>query len=170
MWHIPQLSLPHGLRFRTQKHNLDPNFHSYIVTQKDGRRYYGFSFTFYERAHSEICGAMQTLQVHIPMKTRCIEFIFLRFGLQAMHLAEVSGGQKKGANANYNTRSLPRHFKMMSQQLSLQSYYDVSKDILYVTKCIVLISQYPYVHASFRFLYSLYRYRINRLFVVRSRP
>mgnify|MGYP003729745007 CR=1 FL=1 len=58
-----QLSLPHGLRFRTQKHNLDSNFHSFIVTQKDGQRYYGFSLVFYEKAHHEICGAMQTLQV-----------------------------------------------------------------------------------------------------------
>ncbi|XP_065226649.1 DENN domain-containing protein 5B [Planococcus citri] len=135
---ICMLSLPSGLRFRTQKHKLEPEFHSFIVTKEDGRRCYGFSFVFYEKAHNKICSAMQTLQ--------------------AMHLAEISGGPKKNASLNHNTRSLPRHFKIMSQHYSLvQSYYDIAKDVLYVTKAIVLISQYPYVYASYQFLWHLYK-------------
>lgn len=83
--------------------------------------------------------------------------IFVLFLLKAMHLAELSGGPKKN-NSNYNTRSLPRHFKVMSQQFRLiQSYYDVANDVLHVSKSIFIVSQYLYVHSSYQFLLNLYK-------------
>lgn len=83
-----------------------------------------------------------------------------------MHVAEVSGGTKR--NNTYNTRSLPRHFKMMFQQYNLgHNYYDLSEDVLYVAKCMVLISQYPYVHASYQFLLNLYRYLLEVILLIR---
>jgi hypothetical protein len=52
------------LRFRTQKHSLEPQFHSFVITREDGRRSYGFSYVFCEEVRNrKICSAMQTLQV-----------------------------------------------------------------------------------------------------------
>lgn len=59
-----QLSLPAGLLFGTQKHLLEPRFHSFVVTREDASRYYGFSLVFYEEVRNRnICNAMHTLQV-----------------------------------------------------------------------------------------------------------
>lgn len=59
-----QLCLPHGLQFRTQKHPLEPKFHSFVITREDGKRIYGASYIFYEETRNrKICSAMQTLQV-----------------------------------------------------------------------------------------------------------
>ncbi|XP_075214645.1 DENN domain containing pinstripe isoform X2 [Lycorma delicatula] len=136
---VCMLCLPHGLQFRTQKHILEPKFHSFVITKEDGRRTYGSSYVFYEEVHNrKICSAMQTLQ--------------------AMHWAELSSGQPRTKPPDHNTRSLPRHFKLTAHRpKAAQSYYDHSKDTLYVTKSITLISQMPYVRAARLFLSGLYR-------------
>ncbi|XP_039279311.1 DENN domain-containing protein 5B isoform X2 [Nilaparvata lugens] len=139
---VCMLSLPHGLQFHTQKHILEPKFHSFVITKEDGRRTYGSSYVFFEEvSNRKICSAMQTLQ--------------------AMHWAELSSGQSpatKPRPLDHNTRSLPRHFKLTAHRpKAAQSYYDHAKDTLYVTKSISLISQVPYVHASRLFLSGLYR-------------
>ena len=60
----PQLALPRGLQFRTQKHSLAPAFHSFIITREDGSRLYGFAYTFFERVDDRAtCDTMHTLQV-----------------------------------------------------------------------------------------------------------
>lgn len=61
------MSFPNGLHFRTQKHKIEPDFHSFIVTKQNGQRCYGFSLMFYEKAPNKICGAMQTLQVYLDV-------------------------------------------------------------------------------------------------------
>nr|CAD7395244.1 unnamed protein product [Timema cristinae] len=62
---VCMLCLPQGLKFRTQKHPLEPQFHSFIITREDGSRNYGFSYIFFEEIRNKkICSAMQTLQVH----------------------------------------------------------------------------------------------------------
>lgn len=59
-----QLCLPHGLQFRTQKHSLEPKFHSFVITRQDGKRYYGASYVFFEEVcNRKIANAMQMLQV-----------------------------------------------------------------------------------------------------------
>lgn len=59
-----QLCLPAGLQFKTQKHCLEPKFHSFVVTRENASRYYGFSLIFYEEVRNRnICSAMHTLQV-----------------------------------------------------------------------------------------------------------
>lgn len=66
---ICMLSLPQGLRFRTQKHSIEPKFHSFATTREDGKRCHGFSLIFYEEVRNRnICNAMHTLQV------RCLSF------------------------------------------------------------------------------------------------
>ncbi|CAG2064752.1 unnamed protein product, partial [Timema podura] len=143
---VQQLCLPQGLKFRTQKHPLEPQFHSFIITREDGSRNYGFSYIFFEEIRNKkICSAMQTLQ--------------------AMHLTELSGcntqrrsRQPGSTHEGHNTRSLPRHFKLSTpQQGAAQSYYDAAKDTLYVTKSIALVCQLPCVYAAHKFLKGLYR-------------
>ncbi|XP_014240882.1 DENN domain-containing protein 5B isoform X2 [Cimex lectularius] len=143
---VCMLCLPNGLQFRTQKNNLEPKFHSFVITKEDGKRTYGASYVFYEETKNrKICSAMQTLQ--------------------AMHLTELSSGRSKrtpdqnirSLPRQFNSRSLPRHFKLSAHTAAAQSYYDLSKDTLYVTKCIALISQHQFVHAQQSFLASLHR-------------
>nr|XP_034181426.1 DENN domain-containing protein 5B isoform X4 [Osmia lignaria] len=142
---VCMLCLPSGLRFRTQKHSVEPTFHSFVLTKEDGHRTYGFSLVFYEECRNrKICAAMQTLQ--------------------AMHITELSSGQngtpptvRKGQDG-HNTRSLPRHFKLSAHSPSAAlGYYDSTKDKLLVTKSISLLCQQPYLHAAKTFLTNLYK-------------
>ncbi|XP_025162444.1 DENN domain-containing protein 5B isoform X3 [Harpegnathos saltator] len=144
---IPSTSTPSacGLRFRTQKHSVEPTFHSFVLTKEDGHRTYGFSLVFYEECRNrKICAAMQTLQ--------------------AMHITELSSGQngtpptaRKGQDG-HNTRSLPRHFKLSAHSPGAAlAYYDSTKDKLLVTKSISLLCQQPYLHAAKTFLNNLYK-------------
>ncbi|XP_016993920.2 DENN domain-containing protein 5B isoform X2 [Drosophila takahashii] len=141
---ICMLSLPQGLRFRTQKHNIEPRFHSFATTREDGKRCYGFSLVFYEEIRNRnICGAIHTLQ--------------------SMFITELSNGQQTHSLSRVKqdgpvSRSLPRHFKVAGQApQSAQSYYDINKDKLYVAKSITLICQAPYAFAAQMFLKNLYR-------------
>ncbi|XP_075163800.1 DENN domain containing pinstripe isoform X1 [Haematobia irritans] len=140
---ICMLSLPQGLRFRTQKHNLEPKFHSFATTREDGKRCYGFSLVFYEEIRNRnICSAMHTLQ--------------------SMFITELSNGQQIHSLSRIKdspvSRSLPRHFKVAGQApQSAQSYYDITKDKLYVAKSISLICQVPYAYAAEVFLKNLYK-------------
>ncbi|XP_058788687.1 DENN domain-containing protein 5B isoform X1 [Phymastichus coffea] len=143
---VCMLCLPSGLRFRTQKHSVEPCFHSFVLTKEDGHRTYGFSLLFYEECRNrKICAAMQTLQ--------------------AMFITELSSGQngtppqpRKGHEGHGNTRSLPRHFKLAAHSAaSALAYYDSAKDKLLVTKSISLICQQPYLHAAKMFLTNLYK-------------
>ncbi|XP_033217392.1 DENN domain-containing protein 5B isoform X4 [Belonocnema kinseyi] len=154
---VCMLCLPSGLRFRTQKHSVEPTFHSFVLTKEDGHRTYGFSLVFYEECRNRnICAAMQTLQ--------------------AMHITELSSGQNDTPNCSeneeiesflfsqrkgqesHNTRSLPRHFKLSAHSPGTAlAYYDSTKDKLLVTKSISLLCQQPYLHAARTFLTNLYK-------------
>ncbi|KAL3204946.1 hypothetical protein MRX96_041074 [Rhipicephalus microplus] len=137
---IGMLSLPHGLSFRTQKHSREPFFHPFVITREDGSRTYGQALTFYEEVTDrQICSAMQTLQ--------------------AMHLTELSSNGNKAPlprTAAIKTeapvsRSLPRSFRLMTTSRSTDSsggaLYDITKDTLYVSKVICLVTPLPLVSA-----------------------
>ncbi|XP_039745826.1 DENN domain-containing protein 5B isoform X3 [Pararge aegeria] len=136
------LCLPAGLQFRTQKHTLEPKFHSFVVTRENASRYYGYSLIFYEEVRNRnICSAMHTLQ--------------------AMYITELSSGQtppghRKGSGKE-SSRSLPRSFKLAPHTGAALTYYDITKDKLYVAKSIALICQYPYVRVAQLFLENLFR-------------
>ncbi|KAG5882112.1 hypothetical protein JTB14_016875 [Gonioctena quinquepunctata] len=143
---VCMFSLPAGLKFRTQKHPVTqtPNFHSYVITREDGTRCYGFSLIFYEEVRNrDICTAMQTLQ--------------------AMYITELSSGLKTRPvqhcqNQGPQSRSLPRYFKLShNPNGAALTYYDISKDKLFVSKSIGLISRQTYVQAAKTFLENLYR-------------
>ncbi|XP_053684603.1 DENN domain-containing protein 5B [Sabethes cyaneus] len=142
---ICMLSLPQGLRFRTQKHNIEPRFHAFATTREDGKRCYGFSLVFYEEVRNrQICSAMHTLQ--------------------SMFITEISSSQQpppatlRRVKESPVSRSLPRHFKIAAQApASALSYYDITKDKLYVAKSISLVCQVPYAHVAELFLQNLYK-------------
>ncbi|CAG9861723.1 unnamed protein product [Phyllotreta striolata] len=143
---VCMFSLPAGLKFRTQKHSVTqaPNFHSFLITKEDGKRSFGFSLVFYEEVQSrDIREAMHTLQ--------------------SMYITELSSGLKNRAlqnaqNQGPQSKSLPRYFKLSHNPGGAAlTYYDISKDKLYVSKSIGLISQCGYVHAMRVFLENLYR-------------
>lgn len=134
------LSLPQGLKFRTQKHDTTPRFHSFASTRDDGKRCYGFSLVFYEETKNEnICTAMQTLQ--------------------SMYMTELSSSQGSLRRQDPLSRSLPRHFRLGDddKSSSAASFYDIQKDTLFVTKSITLICQFPYAHVAEVFLNNLYK-------------
>lgn len=140
---ICMLSLPQGLRFRTQKHCLEPKFHSFATTREDGKRCHGFSLIFYEEVrNTNICNAIHTLQ--------------------AMFITELSNGQSipnfPRVKENSVSRSLPRHFKLAAQSpSSTRSYFDLTKDKLFVAKSISLVCQIAYAYAAEMFLVNLYK-------------
>lgn len=139
---VCMLCLPAGLQFRTQKHSLETRFHSFVVTRENASRYYGFSLIFYEEVRNRnICSAMHTLQ--------------------AMYITELSSGQtppghRKGSGKE-SSRSLPRSFKLTPHTGAALTYYDITKDKLYVAKSIALICQYPYARVAQLFLENLYK-------------
>ncbi|KAG7172904.1 DENN domain-containing protein 5A-like, partial [Homarus americanus] len=141
------LCLPRGLQFRTQKHVLEPKFHPFLVTKGDGSRAHGFAYVFYEEVNSkQICTAMHTLQ--------------------SVYLTEMSSSHAKassGATPNSrDTRSLPRQFRLSAPKSpAALHFYDITKDQLYVAKCIALVGQHPYVYAARKFLKGLYRFFIQ---------
>ncbi|XP_060531604.1 DENN domain-containing protein 5B [Cylas formicarius] len=144
---VCMLALPNGLKFRTQKHSVTqaPNFHSFLITREDGKRCYGFSLIFYEEVRNrDICAAMQTLQ--------------------AMYITELSSGLRvkpvqQIQSQGPQSRSLPRHFKLTTQNPNgaALTYYDITKDRLFVSKSIGIICHAAYLHAARTFLENLYR-------------
>ncbi|XP_077530109.1 DENN domain containing pinstripe isoform X2 [Haemaphysalis longicornis] len=144
---IGMLCLPHGLSFRTQKHTREPFFHPFIITREDGSRTYGQTLTFYEEVTDrQICSAMQTLQ--------------------AMHLTELSSSGNKAAlsrTAAVKTegpvsRSLPRSFRLMTTSRgdsNSGALYDITKDTLYVSKSLCLVTPLPLVSACRLVLHKL---------------
>ncbi|KTG07545.1 hypothetical protein cypCar_00003048 [Cyprinus carpio] len=139
---IMVLCMPKGLSFRTQTDIRGPQFHSFIITREDGSRTYGFALTFFEEVTSkQICSAMQTLYhmhnaeqydiLHTPPTPRSPE----------------------------DTRSTPHQLLAAPSLSRLQRFnsYDISRDTLYVSKCICLITPMGFAHACRRVLEQLHQ-------------
>ena len=76
---------------------------------------------------------------------------------QSQYLAEMSSSNASQQQQT-SSRSLPRHFKLATKLTThAQSYYDVTKDQLYVCKCIGLLMSQPYLQVARVFLGRLYR-------------
>lgn len=170
------------MQFRTQKHVLEPKFHPFLVTKEDGSRAHGFAYVFYEEVNSkQICTAMHTLQVswfciynilsffftlvilqyHKYIGCKFSFFIHFNF-FQSVYLTEMSSSHAKAASGatpdKRDTRSLPRQFRLSAPKSpAALHFYDITKDQLYVTKCIALVGQHPYVNSAKKFLKGLYR-------------
>ena len=144
---ILKLSFPKGVLF--DKHKQNPKFHPFLITKEDGSRVYGGSLVFYELTDDEsICNAMQTLQT--------------------MYEVEISLSSNKNTSDNNVFQSYEysksRYPSRVSSQLNTptspsslnSSNYNISKDSLYTTKCISVISQYPFNYAFEKILQTLY--------------
>ncbi|XP_066561377.1 DENN domain-containing protein 5B isoform X8 [Amia ocellicauda] len=137
---VNMLCMPKGLSFRTQVDNRDPQFHSYLITREDGSRTYGFVHTFYEEVTSkQICTAMQTLY--------------------QMHHAEHAGSVCASSSCSMDSlaSSLDEGDATSLNKLHCCSSYDISRDTLYVSKAICLITPLPFMHACRKFLSQLHR-------------
>ncbi|KAG8438671.1 hypothetical protein GDO86_005020 [Hymenochirus boettgeri] len=135
---VNMLCMPKGLSFRTQSDNRDPEFHSFIITREDGSRTYGFVLTFFEEVTSkQICTAMQTLY--------------------QMHNAEQSGSVY--ASSSCSMDSLASSVDEVDDSSLAKRYnsYDVTRDTLYVSKCICLITPLPFMQSCKKFLTQLYK-------------
>ena len=133
--------MPKGLSFRTQADSQEPQFHSFIITREDGSRTYGFSLNFYEEVTSkQICSAMQTLY--------------------HMHNAEQYDILNAPPPAPGPAPEDRRHVLHPSPALSrLQRFnsYDISRDTLYVSKCICLMAPMAFPQACRKVLEQLHR-------------
>uniref|UniRef100_A0A673LZI9 DENN domain-containing protein 5A-like n=1 Tax=Sinocyclocheilus rhinocerous TaxID=307959 RepID=A0A673LZI9_9TELE len=139
---VGMLCMPKGLSFRTQTDIRKPQFHSFIITREDGSRTYGFALTFFEEVTSkQICSAMQTLYhmhnaeqydiLHTPPTPRSPE----------------------------DTRPTPQQLHAAPSLSRLQRFnsYDISRDTLYVSKCICLITPMAFAQACRRVLEQLHQ-------------
>uniref|UniRef100_A0A4W6EV49 DENN/MADD domain containing 5B n=1 Tax=Lates calcarifer TaxID=8187 RepID=A0A4W6EV49_LATCA len=124
---VNMLCMPKGLSFRTQADQREPRFHSFIITKEDGSRTYGFVHTFYEEVTSP--------QICSAMQT-----------LYQMHNAEHAS-----TNADSPTSS------SASSSSRATGGYDSSRDTLYVSKALCLITPIPFMHACRHFLSQLHR-------------
>ncbi|XP_067110128.1 DENN domain-containing protein 5B isoform X5 [Osmerus mordax] len=143
---VNMLCMPKGLSFRTQADLREPQFHSFIITREDGSRTYGFVHTFYEEVTSpQICSAMQTLY--------------------QMHNAENPSSNPSSSSSS-SSSSMDSLASSMDEADSSSSQrgggvgmggYDASRDTLYVSKALCLITPMPFMHACRRFLAQLHR-------------
>ncbi|OCT86073.1 hypothetical protein XELAEV_18019767mg [Xenopus laevis] len=132
------LCMPKGLSFRTQADNRDPEFHSFIITREDGSRTYGFVLTFFEEVTSkQMCAAMQTLY--------------------DMHNAEQSGSVCASSSCSMDSLASSAEDDTSLAKIPRYNSYDISKDTLYVSKCICLITPLPFMRSYKKFLTQLYK-------------
>ncbi|KAM6987137.1 DENN domain-containing protein 5B isoform 2-T2 [Aplochiton taeniatus] len=146
---VNMLCMPKGLSFRTQAESRAPQFHSFIITREDGSRTYGFVHTFYEEVTSpQICSAMQTLyQMH-----------------NAANPPSSTTTSSSSSSSSSSMDSLASSMDEADSPSSASSSraasgggYDASRDTLYVSKALCLITPMPFMHACRRFLSQLHR-------------
>uniref|UniRef100_A0A8C5BNJ0 DENN domain containing 5A n=1 Tax=Gadus morhua TaxID=8049 RepID=A0A8C5BNJ0_GADMO len=130
---VGMLCMPKGLAFRTQVDTREPQFHSFIITREDGSRTYGFALTFFEEVTSkQICSAMQTLY--------------------HMHNAE----QYDILHTPATSPQGPEDAAPAISRLQRFNSYDISRDTLFVSKCICLIAPMAFTQASRKVLQQLH--------------
>ena len=114
----PQLCLPKGLSFKTQWDSRQPKFHSFIVTREDGSRSYGSALVFYEEVTAK--SILETMQT-----------------LFKMHQANTA--------VTFCLDSPDPVRKIMGDRREKQGSFDASRDKLYVSKCISVVTPLPFV-------------------------
>ncbi|XP_067346046.1 DENN domain-containing protein 5B-like isoform X3 [Channa argus] len=145
---VNMLCMPKGLSFRTQADQHHPQFHSFIITKEDGSRTYGFVHTFYEEVTSpQICSAMQTLyQMHNAEHASA----------NPPSSSSSSSSSMDSLASSLDEADSPASSSTMPSSRVAGSY-DSSRDTLYVTKALCLITPMPFMHACRHFLSQLHR-------------
>uniref|UniRef100_A0A3Q2XAM0 DENN domain containing 5A n=1 Tax=Hippocampus comes TaxID=109280 RepID=A0A3Q2XAM0_HIPCM len=145
---VGMLCMPKGLAFRTQVDTREPHFHSFIITREDGSRTYGFALTFFEEVTSQqICSAMQTLY-HMHNAEQ----------YDILHTPTSPRGPDEPRLHHPHTQSRPiLHAAPAISRLQRFNSYDISRDTLYVSKCICLITPMAFAQACQKVLQQLYQ-------------
>ncbi|KPP66045.1 DENN domain-containing protein 5B-like, partial [Scleropages formosus] len=150
---VNMLCMPKGLSFRTQADPREPCFHSFLITREDGSRTYGFVHTFYEEVTSpQICAAMQTLyQMHHAEHTPS--------GSASSSSSSSSSMDSLASSLDEAEVSSPGRGpgRGVSPCGRCSGAYDATRDTLYVSKALCLITPMPFMHACRRFLSQLHR-------------
>uniref|UniRef100_A0A8C9EPM3 DENN domain containing 5A n=1 Tax=Pavo cristatus TaxID=9049 RepID=A0A8C9EPM3_PAVCR len=135
---VGMLCMPKGLAFKTQADSREPQFHSFIITREDGSRTFGFSLTFFEEVTSkQICSAMQTLY-HMHNAEYDI-----------LHTPPTNDKDSCSSTGDCNGTSISKLQRFNS--------YDISRDTLYVSKCICLITPMSFMKACKKVLEQLHQ-------------
>uniref|UniRef100_A0A3P9HLE8 DENN/MADD domain containing 5A n=1 Tax=Oryzias latipes TaxID=8090 RepID=A0A3P9HLE8_ORYLA len=141
---VGMLCMPKGLSFRTQIDSREPQFHSFIITREDGSRTYGFALTFFEEVTSkQICSAMQTLY-HMHNAEQ----------YDILHTPTTPKGSED--------QRVPQPHPVLRaapaiSRLQRFNSYDISRDTLYVSKCICLITPMAFAQACRKVLQQLHQ-------------
>lgn len=115
----------------------EPQFHAFIITREDGSRTFGFALTFYEEVTSkQICSAMQTL------------YHMHNAEYDVLHAPLADGGDQSGME---DGEGIP------GTKLQRFNSYDISRDTLYVSKCICLITPMSFMKACQSVLQQLHQ-------------
>ncbi|XP_072165397.1 DENN domain-containing protein 5B-like [Diadema setosum] len=181
---VNMLCMPKGLTFRTQKGNRQARFHSFVMTREDGSRTYGAALMFFEQVTSQhICAELQTLQ-HKYGEDRRLRKASAVEGSTGSIYDEMhpsnSGYRTIGSPRFQRRQSSPAIQGLASPRTRRRSpvhqachqtkaytlprthtdskapHFDMLKDTLYVSKCICLIMQVPFVRATQKFLEQIY--------------
>ncbi|XP_031443252.1 DENN domain-containing protein 5A isoform X2 [Clupea harengus] len=132
---VGMLCMPKGLFFRTQQEVCEPQFHTFIITREDGSRSYGFALTFFEEVRSaQICSAMQTL--------------YHMHNAAQYHITQQAPPPA--------TPPAPPERPGPSRLQRFNSY-DITRDTLYVSKCICLLAPLAFQSACQKVLEQLHR-------------
>ncbi|CAH2325530.1 DENN domain-containing 5A isoform X3 [Pelobates cultripes] len=135
---VGMLCMPKGLSFKTQSDCRDPQYHSFIITREDGSRTFGFALTFFEEVTSkQICSAMQTLY--------------------HMHNAEYDIIHTSATNGSGHADCMEDCSDTSVSKLQRFNSYDISRDTLYVSKCICLIAPMSFMTACKKVLEQLHQ-------------
>ncbi|XP_061739076.1 DENN domain-containing protein 5A isoform X5 [Nerophis ophidion] len=139
--------MPKGLAFRTQVDSREPQFHSFIITREDGSRTYGFALTFFEEVTSkQICSAMQTLY-HMHNAEQ----------YDILHTATSSRPPEEQPRLHHSHHRPVLHAAPAISRLQRFNSYDISRDTLYVSKCICLITPMAFAQACKKVLQQLHQ-------------
>uniref|UniRef100_A0A8B9HJ82 DENN/MADD domain containing 5A n=1 Tax=Astyanax mexicanus TaxID=7994 RepID=A0A8B9HJ82_ASTMX len=151
---VGMLCMPKGLSFRTQADSREPQFHSFIITREDGSRTYGFALTFFEEVTSkQICSAMQTLYHMHNAEQYDILHTPGTEEPRTSHGAPLHGAQLHAGPLH----SAQLHAAPSISRLQRFNSYDISRDTLYVSKCICLITPMAFAQACRKVLEQLHR-------------
>uniref|UniRef100_A0A671WDQ8 DENN domain containing 5A n=1 Tax=Sparus aurata TaxID=8175 RepID=A0A671WDQ8_SPAAU len=145
---VGMLCMPKGLAFRTQVDSREPQFHSFIITREDGSRTYGFALTFFEEVTSkQICSAMQTLY-HMHNAEQ----------YDILHTPTSPLGLEEQRHQHQHSQTRPMlHAAPAISRLQRFNSYDISRDTLYVSKCICLITPMAFPQACRKVLQQLHQ-------------
>lgn len=154
--------MPKGLAICTQRGERTTKFHSFIMTREDGTRTYGASLTFYEPVKEQsICSELEGLQVkyvdymrHRKLSTPNAPHVVLESLSPKIERRTQSPQRRRASSPAISIHSPKPRRRLTPTSTPTHSarHFDLTRDTLYVSKCICLILQVPFIQACHKFL------------------